>query len=123
MYEGHVNAIGLILAYGRVEQQEMFAAKAREGHLFAVWNTQREPGVRLAADGAGWRLQGAKIFASGAGFIRYPLITARTEAGDLLMVIPDAANARVDLSQWRARGMCASASGAVDFSSLEVGYD
>ncbi|ACK52479.1 acyl-CoA dehydrogenase domain protein [Methylocella silvestris BL2] len=123
LYEGHVNAIGLILAYGRIEQQEMFAAKSREGHLFAVWNTQREPGVRLAAQGAGWRLQGAKIFASGAGFVRYPLITARTEAGDLLMVIPDAANARVDLSQWRAHGMRASASGAVDFSDLGVGDD
>lgn len=124
LYEGHVNALALIAAYGSAEQLDTYAGRAREGHLFAVWNTQREPGVRLIDDGGPpsgrFHLSGAKIFASGAGFVTYPLITAHDRAGQLLMVVPEAAKATTDLSQWRASGMRASASGAVDFSGLAV---
>jgi alkylation response protein AidB-like acyl-CoA dehydrogenase len=127
LYEGHVNAVALVAAYGRKGQLADYAAKAREGCLFAVWNTQSGPGVRLieerGAGGARFRLEGAKTFASGAGFVACPLITGRTASGDLLMLIVDAAPAKSDLSQWRAHGMRASASGGVDFSGLVVTRD
>jgi alkylation response protein AidB-like acyl-CoA dehydrogenase len=127
LYEGHVNALTLIAAYGRDEQLAYYADKAREGRLFAVWNTETGPGVRLIEDvgaqGTRYRLEGAKIFASGAGFVAYPLITARTVSGDLLMAVVDARSAPSDLSQWRAHGMRASASGKVDFSDRTITPD
>jgi alkylation response protein AidB-like acyl-CoA dehydrogenase len=56
--------------------------------LFAVWNTEREQGVRLIKqDGGMFRLDGAKIFASGAGVITHPLITARNACGEVLMLV------------------------------------
>ncbi len=120
LYEGHVNALALILAYGTREQARAAAARAGSGHLLAVWNTEAAPGLRLVADGPRLRLEGAKILASGAGFVRHPLVTARDGAGRLLMVAPDAAGAPADLSGWRAHGMRASASGRVDFSGVEI---
>jgi alkylation response protein AidB-like acyl-CoA dehydrogenase len=125
LYEGHVNALALIEAYAREEQLAHYAARARDGNLFSVWNTERDQGVRLIESGGDkkLRLDGAKIFASGAGFVTYPLITARTESGDLLMLIANGELASSDLSQWRAHGMRASASGQVDFSGIEVDSD
>jgi alkylation response protein AidB-like acyl-CoA dehydrogenase len=124
LYEGHVNALALIAIYAREEQLAYYAARAREGNLFSVWNTEREDGVRIIESGDGkLRLDGAKIYASGAGFIAYPLITARTESGDLLMLVADGKLATSDLSQWRAHGMRASASGVVNFSGIEVTND
>lgn len=120
LYEGHVNALALILRYGTPAQARAAALRAQEGELLAVWNTEGAQGVRLEPQREGFRLEGAKILASGAGFVRYPLITAREPSGALLMVAPDAAAAKADLAGWRAHGMRASASGAVDFSGLPV---
>ena len=39
LFEGHVNALELVLRYGNRDQIEMFGGEAREGKLFGVWNT------------------------------------------------------------------------------------
>ena len=72
--------------------------------------------------GGAARLQGAKIYASGIGLVRRPLVTARTPEGRLLMLTPrlDVPPAH-DLSGWTMRGMRATATGTVDFSGLAVG--
>ena len=65
---------------------------------------------------------GSKIYASGAGHVERPLITARLADGSVRMVVPQlAAGERADLSGWVAHGMRASATGTLDFSGLEVG--
>ena len=40
IYEGHVNALSLILRYAAAPVRDRLAADARAGHLFGVWNTQ-----------------------------------------------------------------------------------
>ena len=105
LFEGHVNALGLVLRYGDDEQARLVADEAHAGKLFGVWNTDDKEGLRLLADRGRRRLQGQKILASGAGFIERPLVTA-TETGRRLMVIPYLQpGQRADLSSWTAHGM------------------
>ena len=39
LFEGHVNAIELVLRYGDRDQLDLLAREAQEGKLFGVWNT------------------------------------------------------------------------------------
>jgi alkylation response protein AidB-like acyl-CoA dehydrogenase len=121
LFEGHVNALELVLRYGNPQRIELVAEEARAGKLFGVWNTDDANGLRLIhAHGRSW-LEGRKILASGAGHIERPLVTATDEDGRRLMVLPKlSARDRADLSGWTAQGMRASATGAVDFTGVEV---
>jgi alkylation response protein AidB-like acyl-CoA dehydrogenase len=121
LFEGHVNALELVLRYGNHQRVELVAEEARAGKLFGVWNTDDSNGLRLIhRHGRSW-LEGRKVLASGAGHIERPLITATDEDGRRLMVLPNmGASDRADLSAWRAQGMRASATGAVDFTGVEI---
>ncbi len=121
LFEGHVNALELVLRYGDHQQVELVAEEARAGKLFGVWNTDDANGLRLIhRQGRSW-LEGRKILASGAGHIERPLVTATDEKGRRLMVLPKLdASERADLSRWTAQGMRASATGAVDFTGIEI---
>ncbi|KAB1070217.1 acyl-CoA dehydrogenase family protein [Methylobacterium planeticum] len=124
IYEGHVNALQLVARYGDAAQRETLFRDARDGHLFGVWNTEPgQGGLALRPEAGGFRLEGRKTFASGAGRITRALVTARTEPGapPLMLVVPLAPDTRHDLSDWRAHGMRASATGALDFTGLRVG--
>jgi alkylation response protein AidB-like acyl-CoA dehydrogenase len=121
LFEGHVNALELVLRYGERQQVDLVAAEARAGKLFGVWNTDDANGLRLVRRRQGYRLVGRKILASGAGHIERPLVTATDEDGRRLMVLPKLRPSdRADLSGWTAQGMRASATGAVDFTGIEI---
>jgi alkylation response protein AidB-like acyl-CoA dehydrogenase len=125
LYEGHVNALSLVLRYAEPAVAERLARDARAGHLFGVWNTQPQAGgLSLEAAGAGWTLSGAKSFASGAGSVTRPLVTARRPDGrQQMLVVALEAGTRADLSGWRAQGMRASTSGVLDFTGLPADAD
>jgi alkylation response protein AidB-like acyl-CoA dehydrogenase len=121
LFEGHVNAIGLVLRYGRREQILLVALEVQEGKMFGVWNTDDTQNLRLIGEDGRYQLEGRKILASGAGHIERPLVTARDEHGHRLIVMPHLQpGERADLSQWTAHGMRASATGVVDFSGIAV---
>lgn len=122
LFEGHVNALGLVLRYGDREQLALVAREVREGRLFGVWNTDdRQQRLRLLRDHAGYRLEGRKILASGAGHVQRPIVTASDDEDHRMMVMPRLRlGERADLSQWTAHGMRASATGSVDFSGLPI---
>ncbi len=121
LFEGHVNALELVLRYGNHHQIELVAEEARAGNMFGVWNTDDSNGLRLIhRHGRSW-LEGRKVLASGAGHIERPLVTATDEDGRRLMVLPKLdTSGRADLSGWTAQGMRASATGAVDFTGVEI---
>ncbi len=126
IYEGHVNALQLVARYGDASQRARLFADARRGHLFGVWNTEpADDGLKLVEQPGGYRLKGGKILASGAGFVTRPLVTARTIPSDVAyMVVADLApGTRADLSDWRAHGMRASATGKVDLTGLDIPPD
>ncbi len=128
LFEGHVNALLLIAEFGSPAQQLRYAADARAGHLFGVWNTEDPAhGVQLGAraDG-GFALKGAKTFASGAGYLTRPLLTAALPDGggwQMLVLPADAQPPTLDRSFWRPLGMRATASFRADLTGLEVGAD
>jgi alkylation response protein AidB-like acyl-CoA dehydrogenase len=113
LFEGHVNALELVLRYGGQQRVELATGEVQAGKLFGVWNTDDMNGLRLIhRHGRSW-LEGRKILASGAGHIERPLVTATDEEGRRLMVLPKVgATDRADLSRWQAQGMRASATGA-----------
>ena len=124
LYEGHVNALLLIEKFGRPDQRDAWAADARAGRLFGVWNTQAADGVRFGPVGPDGRaaLSGSKTFASGAGHVDRPIVTGSDPEGRWRMaVVPmDEVDARVDASFWRPLGMKASASHRVEFDGVRV---
>jgi alkylation response protein AidB-like acyl-CoA dehydrogenase len=121
LFEGHVNAVGLVLRYGRREQLSLIAREALEGRISGVWNTDDRQNLRLISCRGTQRLEGRKILASGAGHIERPIVTATDEQNRRLLVMPRLRHGeRADLSSWTAHGMRASATGAVDFSGIEV---
>ena len=124
VFEGHVNALALIDAYGTDRQRERYAADARDGHLFGVWNTEiPTSGVRLyPLAGGGARMEGAKTFASGLGFVTRPFANgALPDGGWQMAVVPvDRVSVEEDPSWWTAEGMRASRSGRCDFSGVEL---
>jgi alkylation response protein AidB-like acyl-CoA dehydrogenase len=121
LFEGHVNALELVLRYGNDRRVELVAEEAQAGKLFGVWNTDDGNGLRLIhRHGRSW-LEGRKILASGAGHIERPLVTATDENGCRMIVLPKlGAPNRADVSRWTAQGMRASATGAVDFTGVEI---
>lgn len=126
LYEGHVNALQLIANYGDAGQRERLFADARLGHFFGVWNTEpSEGGLSLAETRGGLVLDGVKSFASGAGFVTRALVTGRRtgETEPLMLVVPLEIGTRANLSEWRAHGMRASATGTVDFTGITLASD
>jgi alkylation response protein AidB-like acyl-CoA dehydrogenase len=121
LFEGHVNALELVLRCGERRQIDLVAEEARAGKLFGVWNTDDANDLRLVRRRERYRLVGRKILASGAGHIERPLVTATDEDGRRMMVLPKLRPSdRADLSGWTAQGMRASATGAVDFTGIEI---
>lgn len=124
LFEGHVNAIVLATRHGADIVLTDLAGEARAGRISGVWNAEGETGLRMTRGDGGWRLDGEKIYCSGAGAIRRPVVTAATAPGaPPLMLVPDmtAAGAGTDLAAWRAAGMHGSVTGRATFDGVFVG--
>jgi alkylation response protein AidB-like acyl-CoA dehydrogenase len=123
LYEGHVNALQLIARCGSSEQRLAAERDVELGRLFGVWNTGPSDGVRVLNAGAtGLKLTGRKTFCSGAGRVGGAMITARTEAGGVQLVVVDMERERppIDPTFWQPYGMAASDSYAVDFTGVLI---
>jgi alkylation response protein AidB-like acyl-CoA dehydrogenase len=122
LYEGHVNAATLVRAYGRAGAVEILNEEVAHGRISGVWNAERQPGPHITRADGGWSLSGTKIFCSGAGAIRRPVVTARDADGEVLMLLPDMTDpgVTIDLSGWRATGMRGTATGTVHFDQVIV---
>lgn len=123
LYEGHVNAVGLVARYGTPGQLAGLADYAADGGLSAVWNAEGARGANLEPGTEGWTLQGGKILSSGAGSIARPLVTASREGGVWMTLPRLAPGERADLSGWTAQGMRSSATGTIDLAGIPIGPD
>ena len=122
LWEGHVNALLLVEAYGTEAQNDRWARDAHDGHLFGVWNTEiPRDGVRYAREGACVRVRGAKTFATGGAHVTRPLVPGALGDGWQMAVLPtDELDVTDEPEWWRAEGMRATRSGRVDFTGAEV---
>ena len=124
LYEGHVNAIRLIMQYCAPEQRQRAAADARHGHLFGIWVTDGGDPLRLVADEAGLVLQGGKLFASGARHVTRPLVTAQPETGlPRMLLVPLGQDRRALDTLGGVHGMRGACTGSCDFSGIRIDAD
>jgi alkylation response protein AidB-like acyl-CoA dehydrogenase len=123
LYEGHVNALELFDWYGSSGQQARLSGELEAGHFYGVWATEPQPGLRIDVAEDGTRtLRGGKSFASGAGGLAHAIVTAQAAGTERQLVIIVANDpARADVSQWRVRGMRATASGLYDLTGIRPG--
>ena len=120
LFEGHVNAIALVCRYGTEDQIADLAASVRGGALSAVWGADDAEGLRAERAGQDWQLRGRKILASGAGFVTRPLVTAKSDEGQVLVLLQLGPDERADITGWTARGMRSTATGTVELSGLQL---
>ena len=118
LYEGHVNAVRLITRFGTAAHARRLASEADAGRLSAVWNAQSGAGLTIDAG----CLAGGKIYTSGIGVVRRPILTAQRSDG-LVMVMPDIGGVHADHTSWTPLGMRASLTGVGDFTGVVVALD
>ena len=121
IFEGHVNGAQLVARCGSPSQREAADRDIAAGLLFGVWNTQDEP-MRIESAAGAFVLHGAKTWASGAGSIARPLITAAWPDGSVQMCVVRMEDVRtqVDPSAWRPLGMHGSDSFSIDFEGVRL---
>jgi alkylation response protein AidB-like acyl-CoA dehydrogenase len=123
LYEGHLNALQLIGLFGSPAQRLAVRRDLVDGLIFAVWNSDGRRPLCLEASGERtFRLRGGKAFASGAGRVERPIVTATIADGRRQMVLlGDRLHAAVvDPGSWDPIGMEASCSFEIDLSGLAV---
>ncbi len=121
IYEGHVNALQLIQTFGTPRQIETAATAARDHKIFGVWNAEATDGVKIIPLGnSKYRLEGAKTFATGCGYVYRALIGGVLPNGawQLCIVPMDEVKTISDPSWWQPAGMRATASCKVDFTGV-----
>ena len=126
LYEGHVNGLILIATYGTPQQVASAAQDAREGLLFGVWNTGAKELLRLEGGVSDFTFSGVKNFASGAAFVKRPIVTAEREGFGWQMTVPRMESPEVaeriviDKQFWHPLGMEASESYGIDFTGAVI---
>jgi alkylation response protein AidB-like acyl-CoA dehydrogenase len=121
IFEAHVNAIELIRQYGTPRQMEAVALAAQAGDLFALWVTDSpEHSVQLSRE---LTLSGEKWFCSAAGSAKQALITAQTEAGSQMLLVPHLAEVPVTDRGVKLSGMRAAKTGSIDLNGVGLHED
>ncbi|PXV55864.1 Acyl-CoA dehydrogenase [Dyella jiangningensis] len=110
LYEGHVNAFQLIWTFGQPHQRDALCRYVADGGWLGVWNAPHPDGpLQLGIRGPGqYTLDGMKAYASGAGLIDRPLVTARHDVLGERMVWPAAKYQAGGRHEWEMLGMRAS---------------
>ncbi|WP_445143440.1 hypothetical protein [Dyella sp. Tek66A03] len=109
LYEGHVNAFQLIWTYGDPKQRQALCRYVMDGGWLGVWNAPHSRGpLMLTGGGDTFELDGQKAYASGAGLIQCPLVTAQHHLLGHVMVWPSASYLVGPSDEWNMRGMQAS---------------
>lgn len=124
LYEGHVNAVKLVMLHGVPDTRARVGPAVHDGALMAVWGADGARPVTVRGDGARLRLDGAKRFASGLGLASLAVLSATDADGAIRLVLAPADDpGRHDAAAWRVSGMRATASGAFDASGLTLAPD
>ena len=126
IYEGHVNGILLVHRYGTPKQMERLAEDVRAGLLSGVWNTGGPTPLRLNQRGSSLGFEGIKTFATGAAFVKRPIITAELhtsgEPRGWQMTLPrmETLSPSLDRSFWHPLGMESSESFQIDLTGSAI---
>lgn len=119
LFEGHVNAVKLVMLYGDTVTRGSVARAVRTGALMGVWGADGAPPLTITDDGSCLRLEGRKRFASGLGLVSLAVLSGKTADGAIrLVAVPADDPRRADVTPWQVSGMRATASGTFDASGM-----
>ncbi len=120
LFEAHVNALKLIVAYGTPTQVERVAAEVRDGRLFGLWVTDPpEHALQLS----GGSMHGSKGPCSGAGHVTRALVTVSTPAGSQMAVAAVDATVAIEPKRGALQGMRACINGVARFQGTPLPSD
>ena len=122
LYEGHLNALQLIMLHGNASQRRELDETTRGGAFYGVWGADGFPGftARTQPDGT-LVLSGTKRYASGLGLVTTALVPFKAGPEGMRMLLIDAEEPeRRNLTSWNMRGMAGSRSGTYDFEGIVV---
>lgn len=118
LFEGHVDAVQIVLRYGTADQVERVIAAVANGSAFGVWNADLSGEALQLHDG---RLSGGKSFASGAGLLTHALVSVDVAGGRQLLLLDLARTPpTIDRSFWRVTGMQRSETHVVRWQNISV---
>ncbi len=124
--DGHLNAVERVatLAPGPLRDRELGAVAAGELRL-GVWGADPAPGegppARLVGAAADRRVEGVKVFCSGAGGVGRALVTVRGDAvAPVLALVDVTRGVRIDRAWFAGAGMRTSESHRVVFEGAPV---
>lgn len=119
LYEGHVNALQLVQRFGTPAQCARAFGIADQGGLLGVWGADA-PGDPALIRGA--RIGGAKVFASGSDILSLAIVAAKDadKRTQLFLMDMEQHRDRTDERWWRAVGMRATKSGALELADIEL---
>ncbi len=121
LFEGHMNAVKLVMLYGSPAMRREIALAIGKGLLLGVWGADDLAApLSFARRGAHLRLGGAKRFASGLGLVGRAVVTAASDEGARMLLVPTTEAQRCDQQVWRMAGMRATRSGRYDFEGVEL---
>lgn len=127
LLEAHINALRIIMRYGTPEQMSRAADAVLSGDLFGLWVTDAPggPGLQMRAEAGLLRLDGGKMFCSGAGGVRWAVLTAFDTAVKnwRLILLPLDGSERIGALPSGLAGMKAAATGQVDVSGRLLGAE
>lgn len=125
LYEGHVDALGLIERLGTAAARRRAGELAAEGQLLAVWGADApdDPVTARADSDGGLTLAGTKGFASGMGLVRAAVVSVRMEGACHLVLVPADDAERQDADAWDMDAMVGSRSGRFSLDGLRVPPD
>ena len=117
LYEGHVNALQLVVRFGSAEQVERAISVADGGGLLGTWGADAPQSPARVHDN---RLTGAKVFASGLNRVVLAVVAAKNADDKTQLFLLDLTrhSHRTDPTWWQAIGMEATVSGAVSLDGL-----
>ncbi|HTZ69190.1 MAG TPA: acyl-CoA dehydrogenase family protein [Acetobacteraceae bacterium] len=119
IYEGHINALRLLMLHGTPAQRQVAAADALAGELFALWVTDGAESLSFTMTSHGIALHGDKQFCSAAGHATRAVVTAREEGGARrLMLLPLGHGEHVTALPAPLQGVRAAVTGRVDFTGV-----
>jgi hypothetical protein len=112
--EAHWDAVSILAEAGR---------PAAHGALYAVWASEI-PGkaLRLERTSSGFRINGNKMFCSGAGIVGHALVTVGSPESRLVEIDlqTNSRNIEFDLSAWATDAFRMTQTGSVTFRDVEV---
>jgi alkylation response protein AidB-like acyl-CoA dehydrogenase len=124
IYEGHINAIRLVMLHGTARQRHDTAADARAGHLHALWVTDGAAPLAYARSQHDIVLRGEKQFCSAAGHATRAVVTAAGADGkSQMLLLPLGQHEIVQPLAVRLQGVRSAGTGRVCFDAVRHGAD